>query len=205
MNRLLWYPPAKVPDIKERMISRGKYKHGFPEGAVFHFSAGASAESAYKWGRLNGFLFFTIAKSGQVIQGFPLDEFGYHCAPSSHPTLGDKLNSKLVGIEMDCYGKLDKKGNKYYTWFNKEVPESNVRYSDNNDNIERGWYEKLTIEQEIALKALIFWMKRQAPDIFDFNYVVSHDQIAPDRKNDIGASLSMTISEYRQFLKDSYE
>ena len=28
---------------------------------------------------------------------------------------------------MNCGGKLTKKGGKYYTWFDKEVPAKNVR------------------------------------------------------------------------------
>lgn len=204
---LLWYPNADIrTDEKNRMKTRGKYDKGYPEGAVIHFSAGASAESSHKWGLLNGYCFFTIAKCGKVIQSFPLDEWGYHAGISSYPTMGTSLSQKLVGIEMDSAGLLTKKpDNKYYTWFNKEVPKENVRFREAVDNCPTGFYEKCTESQEIALKALILWLKRNNPKVFNFDYLLSHSEISPGRKQDIGGSLSMDMNQYRGFIVRLYD
>ena len=51
-----------------------------------------------------------------------------------------------------------------------------------------------------TLMNMIRYMKAVCPD-FDVEWVVGHDEIAPSRKSDPGASLSMTMPELRKIFK----
>lgn len=208
-----YYPLADIPEFK--MLTRGKYAKGWPQGAIVHFTAGRSknehlkhyALRSAKNGAAQGYCFFTIGSDGTVIQAFKLSEWGYHAGKSSWHSLGSGVSQYLVGIEVCCAGKLepmhDGKGN-YKSWFNEVYTDSEVRYSDDRENIQRGAYHKYTDEQEYALIQLLVWLKAQAPHIFKFDLVLGHDEVAPDRKNDPGASLSMTMPEFRRLLRDTY-
>lgn len=186
------------------MKTRGNYKHDYPLGCVIHYSAGDDITSSMEWGRLNGFSFFGINQDGIVIQSVPLNEWGYHAGISYHPEFGDNLSSKLVGIELTCNGKLEKKNGEFYTWYNRIVPKENVRTCDEKDNIQMGYYEKYTTKQELALEALILWLYDNNPFTFNLANVFGHDEICipKGRKTDPGGCLSMTMTQYRTYLKN---
>ncbi len=74
------------------------------------------------------------------------------------------------------------------------------RESKGEANIKKGKYQAFTSKQEAALKNFIFWLKDVNPE-FDVEWVVGHDEIAPTRKSDPGASLSMTMPKFRELLK----
>lgn len=83
--------------------------------------------------------------------------------------------------------------------------------TQNKDNILAGAYLPYTKEQETALIEFLLWAKANNPTVFDFDYVLGHDEVAGPkgigrwRKNDPGGALSMTMSEFRQLLKDEYK
>lgn len=57
--------------------------------------------------------------------------------------------------------------------------------------------------------ALLRWMRPAAPNIFKYEYVLGHDEIAVNqqgqytRKNNPSAALSVTMTEFRQRLEES--
>lgn len=205
----LWYP--KAIKYHKKMPIQGKYKTGYPIGAIIHFTAGRdernlqNAYDAIELGIQNKFNYMCISRDGKVVQANPLNEWGWHAGKSSWPGLGSSLSDLLVGIEVCNPGKLTKKGDKYYTWYNREIPESEVRYVSKKDNMEPGYYQKYTAIQEHELTKLLLWLKHNNPNVFSFERVLGHDSVAPNRKNDPGGSLSMTIPEYQEYLKKEYE
>jgi len=54
-------------------------------------------------------------------------------------------------------------------------------------------------------------MKRNNPDVFELKCVLGHDEVAGkkgigyNRKNDPGAALSMTMTEFRNKLDEEYK
>lgn len=209
-KKLAWYPLAATnKDLV--MKSKGKYANNYPVGAVVHFTAGHfsgglnKAIDSIEGGIKNGYNFMVISYDGKVVQACPLTDWGYHAGKSSWPGLGESVSSKLVGIEINCAGKLEKRGDKYYTWFNLEIPQSDVRHVAAKDNVQAGYYHKYSKEQEDALVELLLWMKSNNPDIFSFDFVLGHDEVAPDRKNDPGGSLSVSMPEFRNLLKQKYK
>jgi N-acetyl-anhydromuramyl-L-alanine amidase AmpD len=202
-KKMLWYPKAEV--TAEKMPTRGQYANKYPVGAVVHFTAGrslkgdADALNAVRLGVSNGFCYFAISNDGTVFQSFPLDRWGYHCGASSWPSLGTSLSNKLVGIEICCAGKLSPSGE---SWFGESYPESSQRQSLNVANIEAGNYHRYTPAQEKSLIELLMWLKLNNPGVFQIDNALGHDEISPKRKNDPGASLSMTMPELRKLLKN---
>lgn len=195
-----WYPKA----VKGTgMKVQGKYDKGYPIGAVVHFTAGQCdteqhAKDSLSWGIGEGYAFFVIGPTGVVYQNFPLTHWGHHAGSSSYPGIGSGLSNKLVGIEVACAGMVSSSGK---SWFGKTFSSDRIRYSEKKANIQPGYYVKYTEAQEKALVELLVWMKKNNPDVFDVKYILGHDEIAPSRKNDPGASLSMTMPELREKIK----
>ncbi|HEY5751975.1 MAG TPA: N-acetylmuramoyl-L-alanine amidase [Chthoniobacterales bacterium] len=216
------YPKAKQ-DVSGRMKTRGRYAGGFPRGAIVHFTAGGpNAVGTVEGGIGNGYCFFVIAPNGDVYQNFNLDEWGYHAGKSAYPRLGSGVSQFLVGVEICNAGKLRQLNeNTFRPWFNdpeyyrksrepvprgvpnpaRDYPRDLVRFVERKNNCEAGWYLRYTKEQEKALEELFLWLKREEPDIFQFDFVLGHDEVSPGRKNDPGGALSMTMPEFRARLK----
>lgn len=217
----LRYPEAKQ-NVSGKMITQGDYPRGYPQGAIVHFTAGApNPVSTVEGGISNHYTFFVIAPDGQVYQNFDLNRWGYHAGESSHPKLGKSVSKYLVGIEICNAGKVRQIDEKTFRpWFNdplhyqqehepiprgvpnpaRDLPPEQVRHVERFQNREAGWYHRYTVEQEKALIELLLWLKTNAPGIFDFEFVLGHDEVSPGRKNDPGGALSMTMPDLRAHL-----
>lgn len=202
---LLWCPFAFIPP--KAMKTQGRYERGYPLGAVVHHSAGTDA-GIYEYGLQQGFTYFVINRDGRILQGFPLDRWGSHAGVSKWPGLGEGVSSKLVGIEVVSAGKLSKSGDGWKSWFGKTYSDDEVRtVPTNKENIQAGTYHKFTSEQEASLIKLLRWLKENNPGVFSYDFVIGHDECSGPagigywRKNDPGASLSMTMPELRKHLK----
>lgn len=181
------------------MKVQGKYECGHPRGAVVHFTAGQCdteqhAKDSLSWGIGEGYAFFVIGPTGVIYQSFPLTHWGHHAGSSSYEGLGSGLSKHLVGIEIACAGMVDNAGK---AWFGKRFSADRLRHSEKKANIQAGTYVMYTQEQEASLMKLLVWLYQNNPSVFEIKYIVGHDEIAPTRKNDPGASLSMTMPELR--------
>jgi len=211
-NFELFYPKAEKTTIG--LKTRGKYSSDYPIGAIVHFTAGQfnknrqSAIDTLTWAKQEGYTFMIIAYDGTVLQDTPLNEWGYHAGESNWNGLGSSVSNKLVGIEICNAGLLEKKGDKYYSWFNTEIPEDQVReIRINNDNQVKGYFHKYSEAQEEALIELLVWLKNNNPTNFNVDYILGHDEVSGpkgigySRKQDPGGSLSMTMTELRNLVK----
>jgi len=202
-KKLLWIPWAKDAPS---MNTQGYYPKGYPSGATVHFTAGSTGLSSMSYGRSQGYLFLLIDYNGDVYQPNALDKWGYHNGTDSH--------RRHVGIEVAAAGRCTpvtvNGTQRFKAWFHKSTTEyfykEDMRYiSAQTANQEPGWYHKYTKQQEDALTKLLLWLKANNPQVFSFDEVLGHDEVAPRRKNDPGGALSMTMPQYRKFLKDEYE
>lgn len=212
---LNFYPKAFQPGL--RMKTRGEYKGGYPRGAVVHYTAGrfrggvGKAVDTIKGGIKNGFAFLCISYDGIVVQAHPVQQWGYHAGKSLWKRLFGSVSDDLIGIEMNCAGKLEVKRGRYYSWYGEEIPAENVRIVDKSYGCPAGAYHKYTPEQEAALVDLLLWLKKNDPTgRFDFDFVLGHHEVSGVkgigvwRKTDPGGSLSMTMTDFREFLKQKY-
>ena len=215
-QKLLWVPFAS---IKEGMKGSGTYRKGYPEGAIVHWTSGWSrdgekgasakrrAEEAISWGAKQGYAYFAIGEDGSIVQSLPLNRYGSHAGSSSWPSLGSSVSQYLVGIEICNAGKLKNIADGVYeSWFGAKFKSDEVRYSKKNGNIAEGYYHKYSVAQEEALVRLLLWLKSNNPEVFNFDLVLGHDEAAVPlgRKTDPGASLSLTMKDFREKLKNIY-
>lgn len=213
-DKKLWYPKAVIrQDLKKS--AKGQYPMKYPYGAVVHFTAGhytRGVQNAISSIESSPYFFCCLGTDGQLVQANPFNQWGYHAGKSAWIINGKKqsgVSNLLVGIEINNPGRLDKVNGKYYTWYDKArknpLDPKSVRVIDKDDaNIQAGYYLPYTKEQESALVELFLWMKANNPDVFNFDYVLGHDEVAPKRKSDPGGALSMTMPKFRQLLKDEY-
>jgi N-acetyl-anhydromuramyl-L-alanine amidase AmpD len=214
---LLWYPQAQSTEAVD-MPTRGKYPKGFPEGLVVHYSSGAfaggvqAAKNLNKWGAAQGYAYMSVGQDGVVVQDHPLDSWGQHCGVSTWPRLGASLSSRLVGLEIVNAGRVARQDNgEGKTWFGTVIPAGEIREipTARYPGEVFGWYHAFTPEQERALVELCLWLKSQAPDIFQFENVVGHDELRnaagrPGDKQDPGGSHSLGMVKLREQLKRLY-
>lgn len=222
----LWCPFAEIGETK--MVTKGKYRKGFPEGAVIHYTAGrdsteSDAKNTLKWGIEQEYCFFVIGPTGVIYQNFSLDSWGSHSGKSSYGPYKEAVSKYLVGIEVVCAGKvLPVSENTFGAWFHfvdGNSPKSGVKktsrlYSSEEVRhsieqketyVQEGYYKTFTAEQESSLTQLLLWLKRTNSNVFNFKYVLGHMEVSPYRKADPGASISMGMIEYRTKLKNLHE
>lgn len=194
-----------IPDLP-KLKTKGEYPKGVPEGIVIHYTAGnqnQSAESALKFAYDQGYTYFFIDAKGIIYQQFDLNRWGNHAGESICPVTGIKNLSKYcVGIEVACSGKLDKREDGYYTWFGKKIPSIETRFFKGSETQRlQGYYQIFKEPQENAL----FTLCKTLCKIFniDPSLIYGHDEISIGRKNDPAGSLSMTMPEWRNKIRNA--
>lgn len=184
--------------IDRKMPTQGDYEHGYPLGAVIHYTASGNSLYDIDHGIKNNYCYWLISTDGTIFQTAPLYRWGYHAGESFHPRLGKSLSSKLLGIEVDCPGKLVRGPQGWRTWYGAPVRDENVIIVDGSG------YQRFNSLQLQALEGTLLWLKLNNPLIFDFDNVVGHSEISP-RKSDPGGSLGMTLDGFRENLKGMYK
>ncbi len=193
----LWLTGEPIYATQVQFKTRGKYKSGWPRGAVIHYTAGSSSSAAVSEAVKNGYSYFVLGSDGGLVQGAPLDRWGSHAGESSWPGLGSYVSQYLVGIEVVCPGLLKQvPSGDLYTWYGKYVSKSAARQ----DALGR-WFYGFTKDQENKLRTLLFTLKVINPDVFDFDLVLGHHEVSPGRKEDPGASIAVGMPGLRQELK----
>lgn len=208
-NNLAWCPftTQGFPLAK----TRGFYSHGYPQGAVVHFTAGQPSQKiddAVEYQVERGYSYFVIAANGEISQNFPLTHWGYHAGgKSAWKGIGKGVSNELVGIEIINAGKLSSGG---VPWFgSKPYAKRLVRTVKSVANVEGGTYHKYTKAQEESLVRLLKWLHENNPSVFKYDYVLGHDEVSGkrgigyQRKNDPGGALSVTMDELRTSLKNA--
>jgi len=192
---------VKVPGVHYKE-SRYKTASGLADGLIVHYTVSGDSEKT-AIGVLKG-----LAKRG--LGCMVMDEDGIIYAPESFDIFKDAaghagkskwngrvgLSSYSMGMEICNWGKLDDKSRK--------LQNNGIRSSAKNANIIKGDYEKYTPAQEASLINFCRWAKANN-SAFKYENVCGHDEARtayglPGDKSDPGASLSMTMPQFRELL-----
>lgn len=114
---------------------------------VLHSTDGANAMSSAHYLARNDTsvsAHLVVARSGRVIQLLPFNVRAWHAGVSEYE--GRKqLNDFSVGIEIDNAGRLHRRGNSFFSWFNREYPPEEVFTTVENGHA--AYYHGYTREQ----------------------------------------------------------
>ena len=189
-----YLPFAKIASKKMKEV-----ENGYPEYFVIHWTAGEpsqSGEDGISSGVANGYTYAFLPRDGQLWQGAPIHDGGYHAGNAKISSL------KAFGIEVACAGRLEKIGDLFVPWFAKNkdgsinrgrcISVSQVRYDNDgpaDDGSFEGYYQVYTAEQVKTLTAIALWFVqvRKMP----IDNIVGHDEVATPhgRKCDPGFSI----------------
>lgn len=128
-----------------------------------------------------------IGRDGRIIQLLPFCIRAWHAGISNYKGRTN-LNNYSIGIELDNAGKLHRRGDRFYSWFNKEYPESEI-FVDESGQFPSYWH-KYTDEQ---LQTLIE-VCNLIITFYPIRYVLRHSDIT-NRKLDPGPAFP-----YQDFL-----
>lgn len=196
-----WQPKVVVHnDIQ--FSKRGTFKtpNGTPDGAVVHYTVSGksakSAESVLRSLASRGLGCPVVDGEGiiHVPKGFNWEtDIGYHAGKSEWRGKSSVSNTK-IGFEMCCWGSGA---------ISAKVPADQIRKGlANNGSKSIDSYEKFTPAQEEFLVNVMVYLKNKYPS-FSYDEVCGHDECAIPlgRKNDPGASLSVSMPQFRALLK----
>jgi len=183
---------VRVPGVK--FATHGSYRtdSGRAKGLIVHYTvSGRTARSAK--GVLNylarkGLGCMVMDEDGIIYipENFNLErDVAWHAGKSEWRGVTG-LSRYAMGMEICCWGKDSKVGP--------------FRDSTGEKNIKKGKYQAYTSAQELSLKNFCKWQLAVNP-AFDVDWVAGHDEVAPNRKQDPGASLSMPMDEFRASLR----
>lgn len=185
-----------VKGVKYKTHGKFKTKSGKARGLVVHYTVSGRSQAAAKnvvaYLAKEGLGCPVMDENGVIYipEGFNwLTDVAYHAGVSSWKGVSG-ISAYCIGMEICNWGTAGKE---------KGVKDLRLQASKK-ENIKPGTYQMYTEAQEKALVNLCLWLKAKCPE-FDFDWVVGHDEIAPTRKSDPGASLSMTMPDLRKLLK----
>lgn len=202
----IFYPKAKTFKGKPLMARGGVYPKGFPEGIIIHFTAGHSSqkgEDGVAFGISQGHRYLFMDSAGQIFQQFCLSGYGSHAGKSVCPKTGrSSVSQYYVGLEIACEGKLSKDS---ITDWGERIPKERTRSGFINNKWQKcvGVFETFEPAQEESAMEFCVWACKKFG--FDETTIFGHDEVAPDRKNDPGLSLSVSMDEFRQKIKERLE
>lgn len=176
-----------MPFIASPNYSRGRTLE--PDYIVIHYTAGSSASASIRWlcnSQANASAHIVIGRDGEITQLVNFNKIAWHAGRSSWD---DKnyLNSYSIGIELDNAGILHKQGDKWVTWFGKEIDESEVLVATHKNRTEEAGWHTYTPEQIEACRELCTTLCNK----YSIKEIIGHDDIAPQRKTDPGPAFPM--------------
>jgi N-acetylmuramoyl-L-alanine amidase len=135
-----------------------------------------------------------VARTGDITQLVPFHTIAWHAGRSQ---FGNRVgfNRYSIGIEIDNAGVLEKRGNKYYSWFNKAYEADEVVFAvHRNEKTPRYWHaftqEQIACVEEIC-RALV--------QTYRLKYILGHEEISPGRKIDPGPAFPLDKLRERIF------
>lgn len=195
-GHLLQGDAAQKVDFTATPNKGGAYGSGLPDTIVIHFTAGRDAASAIKTltdPAVKASAHLVVGRDGSVTQLVPFNEIAWHAGKSAWEGRTG-LNDFSLGIEIDNAGRMDKQGERFFSWFGREyAPADVIQAVHRNESEPTFWhrYQEKDIETVRQLCALLI-------KTYPIKMIVGHEEIAPGRKIDPGPAFP--LDKFREKL-----
>ena len=123
----------------------------------------------------------------------PFDTIAWHAGKSSYRQRRN-LNNYSIGLELVNAGRLVKKGEAYFSWFNKKYEQKDVLPSVHKNEQKLTYWHRFTPVQISQTEKICSILKEK----YNISHILGHDQISPHRKTDPGPAFP--IEQLRQKL-----
>jgi N-acetylmuramoyl-L-alanine amidase len=176
----------------------GPFPTGAPDTLILHYTAGDTAAWAIDklsdptaGARVSAHL--VVARDGGVTQLLPFDTIGWHAGRSSW---GGRtaFNHFSLGIEIDNAGRLTPDGDGFVNWRGLPYDRADAVQAVHRHESEAAWWHSYPAEQLRVVEAL----SRLLVETYGLRWILGHEEIAPDRKDDPGPAFP--LDELRQRL-----
>ena len=165
------------------------FKAGLPDTIVIHFTAGRDAKSAVKTlvdPTVKASAHLVVGRDGGITQLVPFNIVSWHAGKSAWEGRTG-FNDFSIGIEIDNAGRLEKQGDRFYSWFGKEYPREDVFEGVHRNESEIGFWHRYQ-EREIETVREICALLIKA---YPIKLILGHEEIAPGRKTDPGPAFPL--------------
>ena len=112
-----------APNVKQMHCNKKSSLLPVTDTIVIHYTGGGNAmSSAQLLARADTSVsaHLVIARSGQILQLLPFNVKAWHAGYSSLEGR-QNVNNFSIGIELDNAGPLHRRGQGWFTWFNKQI------------------------------------------------------------------------------------
>lgn len=190
--------------VSQHALDTSQYiKQVFPKKQIYlHFTAGSpSAKNVISWWDSNDPRIATAyvidGNDGSVVEAFEPDYWSYHLGIKG--TRG-KVDKHSIGIEVCNWGPITKKGDKFFTYVNKEISADEVFELD---TPHRGYkyYHKYTEAQLENLEKLLIYLVKE----YDIPVQDTYGMDWFDYQADVIQQLTPGIWNHTTVRKDKYD
>lgn len=137
---------------------------------------------------------------GRILQAFKDEYWAYHLGKTKSST----MHRGSISIEVCSAGRLDKVGDKYYTWYKSEVDPSQVCILDTAYKGRR-YYHKYSNKQIDSLKALLLLLSEKHGIDLGKGVVENLKQINDITSNQAGSISSINASTCFDYSEEACE
>ncbi|RMH64132.1 MAG: N-acetylmuramoyl-L-alanine amidase [Calditrichaeota bacterium] len=173
------------------------FKKGRPDTIVIHYTASATGSQAIRTltnPRVKASAHVVIDRDGSLTQLVPFDTIAWHAGSSAYRNRKG-LNRYSIGIELVNAGWLRKSGEEYISDFGRVYPREEVIYAVHaNPDVPFVYWHKYTDAQLDAAESLCALLI----DTYPIRFLLGHDEIAPQRKQDPGPAFP--LDDFRRRL-----
>lgn len=190
-------------DFKKSPNNSGKFKSGFPDTIVIHYTAGRSHQSSVttlSTPASKASAHLVVGRDEKITQLVPFNIAAWHAGQSSYEgRVG--FNQYSIGIEIDNPGLLTKAGDKYLSWFGKDYPESDViKAVHRNESTARYWHRYTEWQIEACQQICELLIEK-----YNIKTILGHEEISPKRKIDPGPAFPLDKFREKIFNLDRSE
>lgn len=178
----------KTPNVS------GEFKAGDLDTIIIHYTAGPFQPSLNTLTnpRAKASAHLIVGRDGRIAQLAPFNIMTWHAGRSYYKGRSG-FNKYSIGIEIENDGSLKKSGNVYRAWYGATHKEEDVvKATHRNQRTAKYWHTYTQPQIELVTEIC-----RQLVEAYDIKYILGHEEICPQNKQDPGPAFPLDDLRYR--------